>query len=403
MRVLTFTTIFPNRSYPNQGVFVRERTHHLAKRCGVEVVAPVPRSIPLPGIARSNLLASVPAREEIAGLTVHHPRYLSLPGSWARIKPRSIARGCWPTVQRLHAEQPFDLIDAHFAHPDGAAAARLARRLDIPFVLSLRGSDIHRDMDRKAIRPRILETTQHAAALIAVARPLADRLIEAGVDAKKIHVIPNGVNADRFAPGDRAAARAAIGADDDRPLLLAVGALRWIKGFDLLIEAMGEVPSDVALWIVGEGEMRADLKEQAARAGLSNRIRFAGAVAHEELPSYYAAADGFILPSRNEGCPNVLLEALASGCPTIATSVGHVPAIIRNGENGQLVAPGNASALAAAMRNLLDAHHDRARIRASVTDLTWERVAEQVHDVFTSLRGSTNPASKRTSACSAEF
>ena len=79
MRVLTFTTLFPSRSYPNRGVFVRERTRHVARLCELEVVAPVPAAIALPGFTRTGRLARVPREEEIAGLKVHHPRYWSLP------------------------------------------------------------------------------------------------------------------------------------------------------------------------------------------------------------------------------------------------------------------------------------------------------------------------------------
>lgn len=402
MRILTFTTLFPNRSYPERGVFIRERMHRVASLADVEVVAPVPAAVPLPGVARAGRLASVPREEEIAGLRVHHPRYLSVPGEWPRLKPRSIARGARATVDRLHARAPFDLVDAHFAHPDGAAAARVAERLGRPFVLTLRGSDIHRDLDRPRLRPLILDTVGRAAAVIAVAESLAAPLRAAGVDEEKIHVIPNGIDTARFAPRDRGAARAEIAAGFDGPLLLAVGALLPVKGFDLLLDAFPALPGDTRLWIVGDGPMREALEAQAARNRIADRVRFVGAVPHDTLPAFYAAADGFVLSSRNEGCPNVLLEALASGCPAAAARVGHVPELIEEGVNGLLAPAGDATALSAALRGLLDSQHDRARIRASVEDLTWERVARRVRDVFSkALRNAGTPVAERTSACSA--
>jgi glycosyltransferase involved in cell wall biosynthesis len=395
MRVLTFTTLFPNRSYPNRGVFVRERTRHVAKLCDLRVVAPVPASLPLPG--RAGKLAAVPREEQIAGLSVSHPRFLSLPGAWSRLKPRTIAKGAWTTVEQLHRAAPFDLIDAHFAHPDGAAAARLSDRLSIPFVLSVRGSDVHRDIERPALRSLILKTASAAARVIAVAAPLAERLIEAGVSPKKIRVIPNGVDATRFAPRDRRIARRTIGADSGQPLLLAVAALKPVKGLDVLLDSLASLPTSVRLWIVGEGPQRSALESRAVRLGLADRVRFVGAVPHEDLVDYYAAADGFVLPSRNEGCPNVLLEALASGCPAVASRVGHVPALL---DEAWTVPAGEPATLAASLRRLLDTRPDAASIRRQVKDLTWEAVAARVLHVFQEALG--KPVGERTSTCSAE-
>ena len=395
MRILTFTTLFPNRRQPNRGVFIRRRMERVAALCDIEVIAPVP----FPG-------RGVPRRETITGLLVHHPRYWSVPGRWAGFKPRSMARSAKALAARLHKQQPFDLIDAHFAHPDGAAAARLAQELGLPFVLSLRGSDIHRDLFDPALRPRLLDTVRRSAAVIAVAGPLADALRDAGAEMEKVHVIPNGVDADAFPPRDPADAKREVGASDsDAPLLLAAGSLLPVKGFDILIEAFARIEPPARLWIAGEGAQRLELEALVAGHALSDRVRFLGAVAHDAMPAYFAAADGFVLSSRNEGCPNVLLEALVSGCPVVATRVGHVPALVTDGENGTLVPAGDAAALTQALAGLLDRKdHDRALIRASVADHSWERVAQRVREVFQdTLRGPGNPVNERTSApCSAE-
>jgi len=395
VRVLTFTTLFPNRREPNRGVFIRRRMERVAALCDIEVIAPVP----FPG-------RGVPRRETIAGLAVHHPRYWSLPGRWPAFKPRSMASSARSLAARLHAEQPFDLVDAHFAHPDGAAAARLAEKLGLPLVLSLRGSDIHRDLHDPALRPRILDTVRRAAAVIAVAAPLADALRDAGADMDKVHVIENGIDADAFPPRDAADAKREIGASDsDTPLLFAAGSLLPIKGFDILLEAFARANLQARLWIAGEGAQRPELEALVKRHALSDRVRLLGTVAAEAMPAYFAAADGFVLSSRNEGCPNVLLEALASGCPVVATRVGHVPALVTDGENGTLVPAEDVTAMAHALTGLLDKKtHDRARIRASVDAHTWERVARRVREVFQdTLRGPGNPVNERTSApCSAE-
>jgi glycosyltransferase involved in cell wall biosynthesis len=376
MRVLTFTTLFPNAAQPNKGVFVRERMRHVAGLCDIEVVAP------LPSLKRE--LTSVPDVETIAGLTVHHPRYLALPGRWPRLKPRSIANGALPIVEQLHAEQPFDLIDAHFAHPDGVAAARIAERLGLPFVLSLRGSDVHRDLGDERLRGQILDTAGAADAVVAVSQNLADGIVDAGLPAGKVRVIPNGVDSTRFSPMERDEARREVRAGDG-PLLLAVAALVPVKGIDVLLDSFARLPEDHRLWIAGDGPLRGELEARARLLRIADRVRFLGAVPHAALRAYYAAADVFVLPSRNEGCPNALLEALACGCPAVATRVGHAPAVLKDGV-GVLAEAGDATSLAAALERALGFPIDVDRVREAVRELSWERVASRVAEVFEAAR-----------------
>lgn len=373
MRVLTFTTLFPNAVQSTHGLFVKTRMERVAAHCEVEVVAPV---------ARRPALRAAPRTETMGPLTVHHPRYWSLPGEWARLMPGLIARGAWPVVRRLHERAPFDLVDAHFAHPDAAAAAVLARRLGLPLVVTVRGSDIHRDLARPGHRALIRRTLDQAAAVVAVAQPLADELRAAGIAADRIEMIENGVDVARFAGVDRDRARREIGLADDRRLVLSVGNLQPVKGHDVLLDAFALLGENTELRIAGAGPRRAALEQQAERLGLAGRVRFLGRVAHEDLPGLYAAADVFCLPSRNEGCPNVVLEALAAGCPVASTSVGHVPYLVRDGENGRTAPPEDAPALADALQALLADPLPRDTVRASVSGLTWERAAERVFRVF---------------------
>jgi len=404
MRVLTFTTLYPNAAMPDHGVFVRKRTEAVARRpeVGVEVVAPVPHAPALPGWARARTFAAVPKEEELAGLTVHHPRFLSPPGEWARFKPRWMAKGAWSRVRALHAERPFDLVDAHFARPDGAAAALVARRLGVPLVLSVRGSDVHRDLERPRLAPLVLATLRDAAAVISVARPLTDRLVAAGLPAARITTIPNGIDLTRWSGADGAAARRELGLAPGRRVILSVAALKPVKGHDVLLDAFAAMDHDgdaCELWLAGDGPLRAELERRAARLGVAGSVRFLGAVAHDHLPGLYAAADVFALPSRNEGCPNVVLEALASGCPVAAAAVGHVPWMVREGDNGRVVPPEDPEALAAALRALLKASPSRAEVRATVAECTWDDVAARVADVFAGTLDITPTEETRISQC----
>ncbi|MGQ0613239.1 MAG: glycosyltransferase [Planctomycetaceae bacterium] len=400
MRVLTFTTLFPNREFPRHGLFVLQRTAELARRCEVEVIAPIPLAPPLPLVARARRLSRVPREETIRGLRVAHPRYWSLPGTWAAFKPASIHRASRPAVRRILARGPVDLVDAHYAHPDAAAAARVARDHGLPLVVTLRGSDIHRDLGRSALRERIRATLESAAAIVAVAQPLADAVLRLGVPEAKVSVIDNGVDGRAFAPGKSAPARRELGISEEGPWILSVGSLVPVKGQDLLLDAMASLAGSARLLLVGEGPELGRLRMRAARLGLADRVHFAGGVPHERLPLYYRAADLFCLPSRNEGCPNVVLEALASGCPVVAAAVGQVPNLVEEGRSGLLVPPEDASALAGALGRMLAHPTDRAAARASVEGRTWATVADRVADLFEEVLGRAGRTStRRTPAC----
>lgn len=404
MRVLTFTTLFPNRSRPTLGIFVRERMSAVARLVDLEVVAPVPWAPPIG--ARFRALRAIPAADETAGLRVRHPRFLSPPGEWSRLKPALLARGAWPVVRALHAEAPFDLVDAHFAHPDAATGVRLAERLGIPCVVSVRGSDIHRDLKRPALRPLLLDTLGRAAAVIAVAENLAEAMRGAGVPPSKIRVIENGVDTDRFQPRSRSEARTRLGVPPAPPLFLAIGKLAPVKGFDLLLDAFAPFRERALLWIVGEGPERAALEERAGRLGLGPSVRFLGPLPAEALRDPFAASDAFVLSSRDEGCPNVVLEALASGRPVAATRVGQVPYLVEEGRNGALASPGSPEELRQAMERVLRAGYDPARVRESVSSRTWPAVADKVRRAFEdallarTASDRANPPSGRT-PCSA--
>jgi glycosyltransferase involved in cell wall biosynthesis len=164
--------------------------------------------------------------------------------------------------------------------------------------------------------------------------------------------------------------------------VLFVGNLVAVKGVDVLLKAWsrlaaaGVLGSEDRLAIVGDGPERGRLQAQAEALGLGPRVAFAGAVAFAEVPRWMAASDVLCLPSRSEGTPNVVVEALASGVPVVATRVGGVPELVRQGENGLLVPPEDAPALAEALASALVRPWDGPALRASVAHLTWERLAE---------------------------
>ncbi|MGH9799947.1 MAG: glycosyltransferase, partial [Blastocatellia bacterium] len=248
MNILTFTTLWPNAEQPNFAVFVKHRVATMARLDGVNVrvVAPVPyfptRLLPRAILTRLpehwRLMARVPEQEDVGGLQTFHPRYLVTPKIGMSFYGRWMASGAWETVRRLHAERPIDLIDAHYVYPDSYAATLLAERLKIPVVITARGTDINLFSRMPLIRPKIVKALNYAAGIIAVSEALKTRMVELGVSGEKIAVIRNGIDREVFYPRNRKEARQKLKLDAEDRILLSVGALVPLKGFDRLIDAM---------------------------------------------------------------------------------------------------------------------------------------------------------------------
>ena len=387
MRVLTFTRLWPNAAMPNHGIFIEERLRRVASLPGMdlEVVAPVPYFPPLPGPARWATFARVPRREVRHGIAVEHPRYPFLPKVGPHLHGLALVAGAWKTVKRLHAAKPFDLIDAHFLHPDGFAAVEIGRRLGVPVVLSARGTDAQGHANAPGMRALLEPTIAAASRLIAVSRPIADRLVDMGARADRVSVVPNGIDATLFRPDALAAGavRQHVGVGPGERLVVSVGRLERVKGHDVLIEALAVLARAVRVRavIIGEGKERDALEDLAHERGIGDRVLFAGAIAHEALPAWYSAADVFCLPSRSEGHPNALVEALACGAPAVSSAVGAAGDVL-SPECGLLVAPEDPPALATALAAALTRSWDRTRTRARVAGRSWERVASSVREVF---------------------
>lgn len=387
MRVLTFTRLWPNAVMPSHGVFIEERLRRVAALPGMEldVVAPVPWFPSLPGPTRWTRFAKVPRREVRHGILAEHPRYPLLPRMGARLHGRALVAGAWSTVRKMHRARAFDLIDAHFLHPDGFAAVELGRRLGIPVVLSARGSDAHAQADEPGMRALLARTLTAASMLIAVSRTIAARLVELGASPERIAVVPNGIDASVFHPNPAAGAavRKHVGCAPGERLVVTVGRLERVKGHDVLLDALAILARAVRvrLVVVGEGERRQELEAQAQRLGIADRVLFTGSVPHESLSAWYSAADVFCLPSRSEGHPNALVEALACGVPSVATAVGAAGDVL-SPECGLVVAPEHPPALATALAAALARSWDRTRVRGRVAGRTWEQVADSVRSVF---------------------
>ncbi len=347
MRVVAITRLFPNPLEPLWCLFNKQQLAALGRLDDVEVLGVIPW---FPGAraarrwSAAGRLTDVPPHEIVDGLRVAHPRYLfvpRLPAASASLYAASLFGDVW------ERRRDTDVLLGSWAYPDGVATVMLARALGLPSVVKVHGSDLNVIARLPSVRAHLRALLPRADRLVAVSRALADALAELGVPRARIAVVENGVDASLFHPRDRAEARAQVGLPAAGRVAVYVGRLVRDKGLFELVDAMASLPADVALVLVGDGAARAELEERARPLGA--RVRFAGARPLDEVPRWLAAADLFVLPSWNEGTPNVILEALACGRRVVATAVGGIPDVVGSPALGELVPPKDAAALAAAI------------------------------------------------------
>ena len=283
------------------------------------------------------------------------------------IPPRRYLRE-WRALEVFFLERRPQVVHTHGYRPD-VIAGRVARALKIPTVTTVHG------FTGGGWRNRLYERLQCAAfrrfdAVIAVSRPLVDRLRSVGVPPERVHCVPNawgGVER----PVDRLQARARLGVPTDTYLVGWVGRLGREKGADLLLEAMAHL-RDIPLIVsfIGDGAERARLQDQTAVLNLTDRVRWHGTV--PEAARFYSAFDCFVLSSRTEGTPIALFEAMNARVPVVATRVGGVPDIVTPAE-ALLVAAEDPIALAGAVRRLYAEPRQGATLADRAHDLLEAR------------------------------
>jgi teichuronic acid biosynthesis glycosyltransferase TuaC len=250
LRVLSLSTLYPHDQAPNFGVFVERQMQAVMKRGDVDLVLISPQGIPpfpLGLNPRYAALKDLPTVELRGGVQVLRPRFTLIPGIGARLNAGAEARAVLPLAKRLHAEAPFDLIDAQFFYPDGPAAVQIGKALGLPVSIKARGADIHHWGKDPATAKQVLAAGQAAQGLLAVSQGLADDMAALGIDQGKITLHRTGLDADLFRPYDRKMCRDQLGLPRDVPVLATVGALIPRKGQKFAIEALAarRVPAEL--------------------------------------------------------------------------------------------------------------------------------------------------------------
>lgn len=387
--IVVFATLFPSAVQPLAGIFIRERMFRVARTLPVTVVSPAPW-FPFQSLIRwwrPDFRPRVPRREVQDGIEVLRPRFLSVPGLFKRCDGIFLALGSLLTLWRLKREGRLDILDSHFAYPEGYAAALAGRWLGMPVTITLRGTE-PRHIRTVALRPRVRKALDAAARVFAVSQSLKDVAIAAGVASSKILVVGNGVDTERFAPIPQREARATLGLPADARILISVGGLVERKGFHRVMDCLPglrkQVPGLHYLIVGGpsaEGDWGKRLHKQAMELGLTNCVHFLGKVPPEQLNVPLSAADVFVLASSNEGWANVLLEAMACGLPVVTTDVGGNREVVSLPEVGLIIPFGDRDTLFKALAEALVRSWDRQAILDFARSNLWDsRIAVLVQE-----------------------
>jgi teichuronic acid biosynthesis glycosyltransferase TuaC len=372
MRITVVTSYFPTSARPYGGNSAFQTLLRLKPHASIEVVSPQEHYLNIPFLK--------PARYEPADLTWQPPEfattYFTYPVIPIVTRPFNgpiVAKILLPHVRMTRP----DLILNYWLYPDGYAAVRVGRELGVPVVVCAIGSDI-RTRNDPFTRRRVQETMMGADAVITVSGELRQQAIAQGVPAEKVTAILNGCDTNIFYPGEREVARNQVGIGVDDELIVYAGNLLATKGLGELMEAfvaLAKSRPKARLALVGQGPFRDTLGRRIAMAGLESRVILPGRCEATGIAQWMRAANVFCLPSYSEGCPNVVVEALACGRPIVATNVGGIPELVKE-SSGILTPPRDAEGLRGALDRALSRTWDSAEI-ARTSTRSWDAVAAE--------------------------
>ncbi len=395
MRVLEVCQEFPNRYYPQLGTFIKQSIDSIANQnVDVTVISPKPFVLPFSAFPYHNFF-KLPRIEHTEKYDLHYPRYVYAVPKKYFYPITGISYSHFISAYAIKNIKPkSDLIHAHFSYPDGYGMIGLAKKWKVPLVISALGT-IERKIayEGSYTSKQIIEAMNFADKILSVSEDLKLHIVNLGINEEKVHVVPNGVDTEKFKPAGKEHARNLLNLPQNKNIVLFVGALRKIKGVDYLIEAAKYfVDSNTDLFMVGRDDgMRKSLEKRAQELEISDGIKFTGPVNHEDIPLWISASDILVLPSLSEGRPNVVLEALSCEVPVIATDVGGIPELVVDGETGYLVPAKNPAELSGKINKLLEDRSRREKMgkfgRKSIIQrgLTWETHAKKTVDIYTEL------------------
>ncbi len=396
LKIMMLSHMYPRTNNPMSGNFIHEGNEALLLR-GVQliVVSPIPY---VPACFQNNprrqAYREMPAVTKHENITVYYPKYLCGPGRlFHAMSTLSLSLRLMHFKKELMSIFRPHILHSHCSTPDGYAGLILGKRLNIPTICTLRGDDVNifpkNDMLTRILTQKVINGSCQVVAVSEGLKKSAQNLCFPDNEIKVIH---NGVDCDKFKynPTIRVLIRQRLGIDQESTVLIFIGNVEKSKGVIELAECfiyLSKKYKDLHLIMVGAGPELPNLKNLKEERGLTGRLHLPGLVHHSEVNNFLSAGDIFVLPSHNEGFPNVIKEAMACGRPIIATRVGGIPEVIENGKNGILIHPHSMESLTQAIQYCLDnpelcqswGMKGRILVRER---FSWEKNAEQYIKVY---------------------
>lgn len=378
MRIAVVSPLFPVPDEPQRGLAIYNTVRELARLAEVRVYCPVasyPRWRALQ--PRSYKYVPVDSSYSPEGVRATYFGYVTVPVAGRPLNGWLSSRVLLPRLAEFRPE----VVLAYWVYPEGRGALLASRKLGAPVVVGARGSDLRQPPDPWSFR-LIRRTLRRADRVLTVSEDLRQSCIGLGVSPQRVHTVPNGCDTATFQPRPKSATRAELGVRPDAEIVLFVGRLAPVKGVRDLLEAVRLLAAQrprLELVMLGDGPLRATGESAVEEAGLGGRVRWLGVRPVQEVARWLAVADLLCLPSHSEGCPNVVLEAMACGRPVVASAVGGVPELLKP-ECGILVPPADPRRLGEALAEALDRPWDPAAIAARFRR-GWDRVAAETYEV----------------------
>jgi len=396
LKIAVVTAHFPSSGEPTKGRPAYQTLRVLSSQCDVQVFYPH-AAYPSFRKPRSRTYSGLDGSFNLPDVKVGYYDYPVLPMVSRPFNGWNAARVLLPHVRNFAP----DLIFSYFLYPDGYAAVKIGKALSVPVIVMGVGSDVHSIGDRfSAMHTRTV--LRDADFVLGISEDLRQRCVAMGAPPEKTRAIVSGCDLSVFHVRDRLEAREKLHIDPASEAIVYIGRMDVKKGLRELVEAAAALRSkhpNLHVYMVGDGSDRPVIENAIQAKDAAGYIHAVPGCSFDQVADWMTAADLVTLPSYMEGCPNVILEALACGRPVVATNVGGIPEIMSD-DCGSLVPPRGSRALAEALASSLD----RTWIAQAISahwGRGWETVASELLDIFESVvsaRKAKEQSAKRTNS-----
>jgi teichuronic acid biosynthesis glycosyltransferase TuaC len=396
LKILMLTRLFPSKAFPTLGTFCLERAKALAMHAEVRVMVPTPWFPSwIPGPDEWRKWTQIEREDVIEdGIRVTSPRYLSIPKLATWPQGTAMAHSVLSELKSRYGDWRPDIVDGHFAFPDGYAAVKLAQAIGCPSIVTCHGSDLRLYPDLPVAGRMLRWTLRNSNRIVSVSTALQQRSIELGCPEERTVFLANGVDPAKFSLRSKEECRKKLGLPADRRIGVCVAALIDVKNQSLIIRAMDEIRRHgevlPLIILVGEGQNRTLLLNEIEELGLSEHFIFAGQRPHAEVALWMGAADWLLLSSKSEGWATVYFEAMSCGRPVLTTNVSSARDAIASPQYGLVIESSTPVAFASALIEASKRKFNEITIRAYAEEHSWANWAEKAMFAMNEIVGAAH-------------